>query len=248
MAATAFKTSNPALKAFQNVDQIGARPMTVNGTSEKTALLLILATGTAALAWRWSASSPDSVGGMVAAGFLLGFVVAMVTIFRPQYSPITAPIYAVLEGLGLGALSAAFNKAMPGLPAQAVMLTFGVLFGMLVIYRTGIIQVTQGFRAGVAAATIGIAGFYFIAFIASMFGSSFGATAIYGYGLFGIGFSAFVVVIASLNLILDFDRISRYAEAGAPQYMEWYGAFSLMITLVWLYLEILRLLSKLRSR
>lgn len=248
MAATAFKTSNPALKAFRYQGAIGPRSMTVNGTAEKSAILLLCASAAAAVSWRWSAISPESVGALAIAGFLLGFVVAIVTIFRQQFAPITAPIYAVLEGIALGAISAAINSRMPGIAEQAVLLTFGVLFGMLFAYRSGLIKVTQGFRLGVVSATFGIAAFYMIAFVASLFGSSFGYTALYGYGLFGIVFSAFVVIIASLNLVLDFDRIVRCAEAGAPQYMEWYGAFSLMITLVWLYLEILRLLSKLRSR
>lgn len=248
MAQPAYKTSNPALRGLRFEGDIGAGTMTVNGTSEKTALLLILATAAAAFTWRVYGTSPDSIGAFIGAGLLLGFVVAMVTIFRPQFSPITAPIYSVLEGLALGGISAAFNSKMPGIAQQAVMLTFGVLFGMVVLYRSGIIQVTQTFRLGVISATFGIAAFYLIALVSSLFGGSLGYTALYGNGLFGVGFSVFVVAIASLNLVLDFDMIARRAEAGAPKFMEWYGAFSLMITLVWLYLEILRLLSKLRSR
>ncbi len=248
MAATAFKTSNPALKALRYQGVIGPHSMTVNGTAEKAAILLFCASTAAVVSWRWSAASPESVPALAGAGFLLGFAVAMVTIFRQQFAPITAPIYAVLEGIGLGAISAALNSRLPGLAQQAVLLTFGVLFGMLVAYRSGLIKVTQGFRLGIVSATFGIAAFYLIAFVSSLFGGSFGYTALYGYGFFGIVFSALVVIIASLNLILDFDQIVRCADAGAPQYMEWYGAFSLMITLVWLYLEILRLLSKLRSR
>lgn len=247
-ANTALKTSNPALRAFNYPREIGGEAMTVEGTARKTAILLLCAAGAASLTWRVYATSPESIGPIVWAGVLIGLVVAIVTIVRPNYAPITAPIYAVFEGVALGAISGFINSRMPGIALQALMLTFGVLLGMLIAYQTGTIQVTQRFRTGVVSATFGIAIFYVIAMLSSLFGGSFGSTVLYGYGFFGVGFSVFVVIIAALNLTLDFDTIARRASAGAPQYMEWYGAFSLMVTLVWLYLEILRLLSKIRRR
>jgi uncharacterized YccA/Bax inhibitor family protein len=243
-----MRTSNPALKAFHYEGDVGGSVMTVDGTARKTALLLLLAAGAASLTWRLYDTSPESVGPLVWAGILVALVVAVVTMIRPQAAPITAPIYAVFEGLALGAISGALNRQLPGIAEQAVLLTFGVLLAMLVAYQTGTIQVTNRFRLGVVSATGGIAIFYLIAFVSSLFGSSFGYTAIVGNGFFGLAFSVFVVIIAALNLTLDFDQIARRASAGAPHYMEWYGAFILMITLIWLYLEILRLLSKLRSR
>ncbi len=248
MATNQLNTSNPALKAFRPEGVVGPGAMTVNGTAEKTAILLVLASIAAMFSWRFYNTSPQSVGGLVMAGTLIGFGVAMFTCFKPLWAPITAPMYAVFEGIALGGISAALNSRMPGLAEQAVLLTFAVMAGMLIAYRSGVIRVTERFRLGVVAATFGIVGFYLIAMVSSLFGGAFGYTILNGYGLFGVGFSVFVVIIAALNLTLDFDQIARRAEMGAPQAMEWYGAFTLMITLVWLYLEILRLLSKLRSR
>jgi uncharacterized YccA/Bax inhibitor family protein len=159
---------------------------------------------------------------------------------------VTAPLYGLLEGLVLGSVSAIFELRFPGIAIQAVGLTFGTLVALLLAYRSGLIRVTDKFRLGVVAATGGIALFYLITFVLGFFGVHFNS--IYGAGPIGIGFSVFVVIIASLNLVLDFDFIESGARAGAPKYMEWYAAFGLMVTLIWLYLEILRLLSKLRSR
>ncbi|HUA32456.1 MAG TPA: Bax inhibitor-1/YccA family protein, partial [Candidatus Binataceae bacterium] len=234
MAANRFNTSNPALKAFRTAGVVGERAMTIEGTAEKTAILLILASVAAMFTWRFYNTAPQSVGPLVMAGALIGFGVAIFTTFKPLWAPITAPMYAVFEGVVLGGISAAVNSKMPGIAGQAVFLTFAVLAGMLIAYRTGIIKVTERFRMGVAAATFGIVGFYLIAFVSSLFGGAFGNTIIYGYGFFGIGFSAFVVTIAALNLTLDFDSIARLSQAGAPQAMEWYGGFVLLITLVWL--------------
>ena len=176
-----------------------------------------------------------------------GLIVAILTIFKKHLSPITAPIYALLEGVALGGLSAFFESMYPGIVFQAVTLTFGVLFALLFAYRSGLIKVTQNFRMGVVAATGGIAIVYLVSWLMNMFTGS-GISMIHESGWMGIGFSAFVVVIAALNLVLDFDFIEAGAKQGAPKYMEWYGAFGLTVTLVWLYIEILRLLSKLRSR
>ncbi|MGD0731583.1 MAG: Bax inhibitor-1/YccA family protein [Terracidiphilus sp.] len=163
-----------------------------------------------------------------------------------QWSPVTSPIYALLEGLVLGSLSAAMDLRYPGIAMQAVSLTFGTLFVLLIAYRSGLIQVTQRFRLGVIAATGGIMVFYLLEMVLGFFGINFGA--INGSGVVGIGFSLIVVAVAALNLVLDFDFIERGVQYGAPKYMEWYGAFGIMVTLIWLYIEILRLLSKMRSR
>jgi uncharacterized YccA/Bax inhibitor family protein len=159
---------------------------------------------------------------------------------------VTSPIYALLEGLFLGGVSALLEQSYPGIAIQAVSLTFGTLFVMLLAYRSGLIPVTQKLRMGIVAATGGIMVFYLLQMLMGFFGFQF--TSINGSGFIGIGFSLFVVAIAALNLVLDFDFIERGVQYGAPKYMEWYGAFGIMVTLVWLYLEILRLLSKLRSR
>ena len=180
------------------------------------------------------------------AGAIGGFIVALVTVFKKTWSPITAPIYAVLEGLMLGGLSAIFEMQFKGIVVQAVGLTFGTLFCMLMAYKSGLIQATENFKLGVAAATGAICLLYFITMILGFFGVHM--PYIHESGIVGIGFSLFVVVIAALNLVLDFDFIESGAASGAPKYMEWYGAFGLLVTLVWLYIEILRLLSKLRSR
>src|SRR3990170_5101077 len=166
--------------------------------------------------------------------------------FKPTWAPVTAPIYAALEGLALGALSAMLEARYPGIVIQAVALTFGTLAALLLAYRSGLIPVTKNFRMGVVAATGGIAIFYLVAMGLSFFGIRIAF--LHEGSWLGIGFSLFVIVIAALNLVLDFDFIEKGAEHGAPKFMEWYAAFGLMVTLIWLYLEILRLLSKLRNR
>lgn len=170
----------------------------------------------------------------------------MVTVFRPTASPISAPIYAIFEGVVLGGLSAVFESMYPGIVVQAVLLTVGVMATLLLVYRLGLIRATEKFKLGVVAATGGIMVIYLVSWILQMFGS--GIPMIHESGWVGIGFSLFVVVIASLNLVLDFDFIETGVQRGAPRYMEWYAAFGLLVTLVWLYIEILRLLSKLRQR
>jgi len=251
-----MRTSNPALSgdAFRTGEATFGESMTVSGTVNKTGLLVILCVLTAA--WVWNrffgvlASSPEeamqSVAVPMVAGGIGGFVVAIVTIFKKQWSPITAPLYALLEGLVLGGISAMLEMRFHGIAIQAVALTFGVLVAILLAYRSGLIKVTDKLRLGIVAATGGIAVFYFLEFILGFFGIHF--TTINGSSPIGIGFSIVVVIIAALNLVLDFDLIENGARYGAPKYMEWYSAFALMITLVWLYFEILRLLSKFRSR
>jgi uncharacterized YccA/Bax inhibitor family protein len=247
--ANPFRTSNPALneKAFRDLAATG-EAMTVQGTVNKTGFLLLCVVATAAWTWGMSHSAtPEAALPWMMGGVIGGFVVALVTIFKKQWAPITAPVYALLEGLALGGISAFFEKSYPGVAMQAVGLTFGTLFVMLLAYKTGVIRATQGFKMGVIAATGGIAVLYLVEMVlGGLFHMQ--VPAINGSGMVGIGFSLFVVIIAALNLVLDFDLIESAAQAGAPKYMEWYGAFGLMVTLIWLYLEMLRLLSKARRR
>jgi len=249
-----MRTSNPALTGdtFRTGEvAYGGESMTVSGTVNKTGILVILCVATAAWTWnRFFGAPPEeamqSVGLPMIAGGIGGFIVAIVTIFKKEWSAVTAPIYALLEGLMLGGVSAMLELRFHGIAIQAVALTLGVLIAMLLAYRSGLIKVTDKLRLGIVAATGGIAVFYFLQFILGFFGIHF--TTINGATPIGIGFSILVVAIAALNLVLDFDLIENGARDGAPKYMEWYGAFALMITLVWLYFEILRLLSKIRSR
>lgn len=223
-----------------------AAPMTFNGALNKTALLaLILLVGAA---WTWadmSAAAAPGFSGKMLVGLFGGFVLAIVTAFKMEWARYTAPVYAFLEGMFLGGLSAYFEAMYPGIVIPAIVLTFGILFGMLTTYRAGLIPVTEKFRIGVVAATGGIALFYLIAMGLGFFGIQI--PFLFEGGLFGIGFSLFVIVIATLNLVLDFDLIDRMSASGMPKHMEWYGAFALMVTLVWLYIEILRLLAKTRE-
>jgi uncharacterized YccA/Bax inhibitor family protein len=252
-----MKTSNPALgqDTFRNLSsaQYGglideSTRMTLSGTVNKTGVLLVCAIATAAWTWHLFLEAHDmaSVAPLMMLGLIGGFICAMVTVFKKEWSAVTAPIYALLEGLMLGGFSAFIDLRYPGIAMQAVSLTFGTLFVLLFAYRSGLIQVTQKFRMGVVAATGGIMVFYLLEMVLGFFGFQF--TYINGNGLVGIGFSLIVVGIAALNLVLDFDFIEQGVKAGAPKYMEWYGAFGIMVTLVWLYLEILRLLSKINSR
>jgi len=247
--AESMRTSNPALneKAFKAQAGFGDA-MTLQGTVNKTGLLLLCVVATAA--WTWGMSHSTTPGAAIPwmiGGLLGGFVVALVTIFKPSWSPLTAPLYALLEGLALGGISAMFEQRYHGVAIQAVGLTCGTLFVMLLAYKTGMIRATQGFKLGVIAATGGIAVLYLVEMVLGVF-FHIQVPAINGSGIIGIGFSVFVVIIAALNLVLDFDMIERGVAGGAPKYMEWYGAFGLMVTLIWLYLEILRLLGKLRDR
>lgn len=252
-----LKTSNPALgdKTFRDLSARGyggaidaTDRMSLSGTVNKTGILLVCALATAAWTWHLFLQShdPADVAPYLLIGALGGFIFAMVTIFKKEWSPVTAPIYALLEGLLLGGLSAMFDLRYPGIAVQAVGLTFGTLFVLLMAYSSGVIKVTQKFRLGVIAATGGIMIFYLIEMVLGFFGIHF--LAVNGSGPIGIVFSLFVVGIAALNLVLDFDFIEQGVNYGAPKYMEWYGAFGIMVTLIWLYLEMLRLLSKLRSR
>ena len=230
----------------RHIDLTGEDRMTLMGTVHKTAFLLVLLMITASVTWGMVFAREASVFGFMIGGAIGGLIFALITIFKPTWAPVTAPIYAALEGLFIGALSAFAESQFPGIVLQAVGLTFGTLFALLAAYRSGLIRATENFKLGVCAATGGIFLIYMATFILGMFNVNI--PFIHGTGLMGIGFSAFVVVIAALNLVLDFDFIENGADHGAPKYMEWVGAFGLMVTLVWLYIEILHLLMKLRSR
>jgi len=252
-----MRSGNPVLKESTFLD-LGSgavvsrdgQAMTLNGTVNKTGFLLLLTVLTAAFAWN-QALGPDGTpapgfAAYVWGGAIGGLVLAVVTAFKKEWSPVTAPLYALVEGFFLGAISALYNHLYEGIVMQAVMLTFGTLFALLFAYRSGLIKATENFKLGVVAATGGIALVYLATIALGFFGIRI--PLIHESGLIGIGFSLFVIVIAALNLVLDFDFIESGVEHGAPKYMEWYGAFGLMVTLVWLYIEFLRLLAKLQSR
>ena len=244
-----MRTSNPALKEeyFKRNPALASEGvMTLQGTTAKSFLLVLLAVFSAAFTWREYMTNPGILTPALLVGGIGGFIVAMVTIFKPRVAPYTSPFYAVLEGLLLGAISARYQARYAGLPLQAVGLTFMVFLAMLTVYQTRIIKVTDKFRFGVAAATGGIALFYLLSIVLSLFGVQI--PMVHESGLVGIGFSVIIVGVAALNLVLDFDFIEGGVQAQAPKYMEWYGAFGLLVTLVWLYLEMLRLLSKLQRR
>ncbi len=242
-----MRTTNPMMKEKVFTQALpGVETMSLQGAVNKTVTLLALLV--IAAGWTWNLfynQSPEAVMPWMMTGLIGGFIVAMVTIFKQTWAPALAPAYAILEGLALGGISAYFEVRFPGIVIQAVALTFGVLFCLLLAYKSRLIRVTENFRLGVVAATGGIFLVYMIGFIGSFF--NWQIPYIHESGWIGIGFSLFVVVIASMNLVLDFDFIER-GDGVAPKYMEWYAAFGLIVTLVWLYLELLRLLSKLRER
>ncbi len=258
-----MRTGNPALNAntFENfgVTQqdagTAANAMTVSGTVQKTFFLLVLAFASASFTWsqtvRLAEADPAAGIGAVApwviGGAIVGLVTALVICFKQTWAPTLAPVYALAQGLFMGGISAGFEARYPGIVIHAVGGTFGTLFCLLAAYQSGLIKATENFKLGIVAATGGIAMLYLVMFAASLFGFPL-FSSLFGSGWIGIAFSVFVVSIAALNLVLDFDFIEQGAERGAPKYLEWYGGFALMVTLVWLYLEILRLLAKLQDR
>ncbi len=243
----ALRSANPALKAdtfTRESGVISGDVMTIGGTVNKTVLSLLILI--VAANWTWSPSIDGSLPwDLIWVGVIGGFVVGLVTVINPTWAPYTTPVYAALEGLALGGISLGFELKYPGIVSQAVFLTFGTLGALRLAYRSGLIQATENFKLGVVAATGGIAILYLLSFIVGLFGVTI--PLIHSSGPWGILFSCFVVIIAALNLVLDFDFIEEGAERGAPKYMEWYGAFGLLVTLVWLYLEILHLLGKLQG-
>lgn len=239
-----LRSGNPALNqnTFKNIEFSNTERMTLEGTVNKTIIALLLLF--------FSASYSFNSGGVqfVWLGFIVGFILALVTIFKKHWAPYTVPLYAIFEGLALGGISFIYASMYTGIVQQAVFLTFGIFGSLLFAYKTKIIKPTENFKLGLFAATGGIFLVYLISMIMSFFGTGLPIMNPQNASLMSIGFSLFVVVIASLNLVLDFDFIEEASEQGAPKYMEWYGVFGLLVTLIWLYLEILRLLAKLNSR
>jgi uncharacterized YccA/Bax inhibitor family protein len=245
---TSWRTGNPALneKAFSRPAAAG-ETMSLSGAVNRTFLLLVLLVFSASWIWRiFYTQGPQAISGWIWAGIWGGLGVAVLTVFKPAWSPALAPAYAVVEGLAIGGISAFFEAEYPGIVIQAVVLTFGTLFVLLLAYRSGLIRATENFKLGIVSATGAIALVYLFAIFGRVF---FGwrMPFIHESSPVGIAFSVFVVVIAALNLVLDFDFIEK-GDGRAPKYMEWYAAFGLLVTLVWLYLEILRLLAKTRRR
>ena len=246
-----FRSGNPALnknsfKVFNRNGDTGPisknDSMTIKGTVDKTAfsLFIMIASG--------YYIHSEQIVSLILPGCILGFIVAIFTIFKKQYAPFTVPLYALFQGLFLGGISFMYGQMFEGIVYNAVLLTVTILLSLLLAYRSGIIKATENFKLGVFAATGGIALFYLISFVASFFGGGLAIFDPTNGSMTSILVSLFVVIIASLNLVLDFDFIEEASENGAPKYMEWYGAFGLLVTLVWLYLEILRLLAKINSR
>lgn len=240
-----MRTSNPVMKPFEAVGSFsGQSTMTLNGTIGKTALCLaILFLGGF---WSWRVIPTGAAGAWMMFAAIATLILALITCFKPQAAPITTPIYAGLEGLLLGTISSFYDARYPGICMQALTLTAMTAGTMLAVYRFGWIKPTEKFRSFVVIATFSIFAIYMIDFILGFFGK--GVPLSTSNGTFGIIFSLVVVGIAALNLILDFGRIEEGVQNGAPKFMEWYGAFALMVTLIWLYLEMLRLLAKLQSR
>jgi uncharacterized YccA/Bax inhibitor family protein len=219
--------------------------MTLTGVVNRSTLLLLLVAATATAVWTYSASQPASVYPALMIGAIGGFVVGLATSFKRNWAPVTAPIYAVLQGLFIGGISLVMEQRFPGLVLQAVLLTFGVMFALLAAFQSRIIRPSATFKAVVVSATLGIALVYMVSMVLQLFFHT-AIPMIFDNGPVGIIFSLVVVGIAALNLVLDFDFIEKGIAAGAPKWMEWYAAFGLTVTLVWLYIEILRLLAKMR--
>jgi uncharacterized YccA/Bax inhibitor family protein len=248
-----MRTSNPTLsdsvfeRSRTGVAADGV--MTLNGTVIKTGILTLLLVTAASWSWKLvtgEVSAPSWMGVALKFGWIAPMLLALVISFVPKTAPALAPLYAITKGLIVGIISALFEGRFEGIVLTAVMLTCGILFALLAAYMTGTIKPSENFKLGLVAATGGIFLFYLASWVLSLFGIEI--PGLFGNGWVGIAFSGFVVVIAALNLVLDFDFIENGVAAGAPKHMEWYAAFGLLVTLVWLYIEILRLLSKLRSR
>lgn len=248
-----MRSSNPALpdntfSGFGYTD-VRTETMTIQGVVYKTLMLLLLVLLTAG--WTWfkfykAGGNAAVVTPWMTGGVIGGLIMAIATVFKKEWAPFTAPLYALLEGLFIGGISAIMESAYHNIVIQAVGLTFGTLFVMLLAYSSGWIQATERFKLGIVAATGGIAIVYVVQLVLSLFGIQI--PGIFGNGFIGIAFSLFVVTIAALNFILDFDFIEQGARKGVPKYMEWYAGFAMMVTLIWLYIEFLRLLSKVRER
>ncbi|MEA3426842.1 MAG: Bax inhibitor-1/YccA family protein [Bacteroidota bacterium] len=251
-----FKSGNPTLteKMFDRSLHIESNmqgTMSVRGTINKFGFLLLMIIAGAAYSWHlFDQAQNGLMNTLMMVGIFGGLITAVAISFKPNWAPYLAPLYGLLEGLFVGGISAILNAAFaekyPGLVMQAVGLTFGVAMAVFLLYNFRVIRATEKFKSVIFAATLGIALFYLLTMILRLFGVN--VSFMYDSSSLSIGISLFVVAIAALNLILDFDMIEQGAERGAPKFMEWFGAFGLMVTLVWLYIEMLKLLSKLGSR
>lgn len=249
-----MQSSNPAMKQFEQqsmslgpVDELivdDSQRMTVNGTINKTGILLMIVVAVGAFSWNMVVTKPSVGYGLIMFGAIGAFIASLVVSFKPTAAPVGAPIVAALEGLFVGGLSAFFETRYPGLVVQAIGLTMAVMFSMLFAYRTGIIKVTGTFKKVMAFALMGVCLFYVVSFIASFFGAAPSYFEMGNNSAFNIGLNLVIVGLAALSLVLDFDFIERASEQNTPKHMEWYGAFGLMVTLVWLYIELLRLLAR----
>ena len=242
-----MRTSNPALNesTFDTYAVAGEEKMTIQGTVNKSFILIALVFSTALLSWDFITQLDGGIIYVIASA-IIALIVGLITSFKPTWSPYTAPAYALFEGVFLGAISGFIDSMYPGIAIQAVLLTCGTFLCLLMAYRSGLIKATENFKLGIVAATGAIGLIYLASFVLGFFGIQI--PYIHGNGIIGILFSVAVVVIAALNLVLDFDFIEQGAEKGAPKYMEWYASYGLLVTLVWLYIEILKLLMKLASR
>ena len=246
-----MRTANPALSetSYQRLRQApyaatGLETFTAEGAISKTALLLVLVAGTAVATM--TQVTPQSASLAIWPASLIGLGFGIATAFKPTWARITAPLYALAEGVVIGGLTLIFNERFPGIGAQAALGTFAVLAVMLVLYRTGLIKVTERFRFGVIAATGAVCLMFLVSFLFSLFGSGLSIFSFANSSPLAIGFSLLIIAVAALNLVLDFDFIENADKAGLPKYAEWYAAFGLMVTLIWLYIEMLRLLARLR--
>ncbi len=248
-----MRTANPTLNesTFERIEGYSAERsdvMTLQGTATKTMMLLVLLCASAGVVWNQmrTAGGLPGVLPFVVGGLVVALIAGIALFFKPQWAALLAPVYAVGEGAVMGAISAAYETQFHGIVFQAVCLTFGTLFSLLTCYRTGLIRATENFKLGVVAATGGIALLYLASMVMNMFGMRM--PFLHESGMIGIGINVVIVIVAALNLVLDFDFIEEGAKRGAPKYMEWYAGYGLLVTLVWLYVEFLRLLSKLNSR
>ncbi|GAA0453913.1 Bax inhibitor-1/YccA family protein [Alkalibacillus silvisoli] len=244
-----MRAGNPALqnKTFShNQARFSDEIMTINGTVRRTLILALLLLITATYSWHQYQQDSEALGGFIAIAAISSLGVAILTAFVPRFAPVTAPIYVLLKGLSIGFISAYYETMFEGIVFQAALLTIATLIAMLIVYRLGIIRVTSKFRLGVLSAT----GAIFIAYMISFFGRFFGFQIphLHEATLLGIVISVVIVIVAALNLVIDFDFIERKANKQAAKYMEWYAAFGLMVTIIWLYLEIVRLLAKIKAR
>ncbi len=240
-----YRSGNPVLtsNAF-SIKSDYSDKMTIGGTVNKTFLTLLILIASAYYSWTYITISNV----LLLPSVICALIVGIITIRKKEWAPITVPIYGVLQGIFLGIISNLFNSMYDGIVITAVSYTLCILFALLSVYRLGLIKPTENFKLGLAAATGGIAIVYGINLVMSFFGSGIPLMDINNSSMYSIGFSLFVIIIAAMNLVVDFDFIEEGSEKGAPKYMEWYGAFGLMVTLVWLYLEILKLLAKMNSR